>query len=415
MKFETFNLKLFYSKKEFFLFFILLLVIFAVNTFLHYKNYLQFTAEELYETQGQVMAVYPKDTFDIVKIEGENSTFFTKVSKYQGLKVLDKVELIVITEDIKFISYLKGFYAKSFNINKQEYKTLKYKLTSKIYEQHKNEKISELFATLFFANALGGELRDLCATFGISHLVALSGFHLSILGTFIYMGVYYTYSYFHARYCPYRNKKYDTLLVCSFVLFLYVLFTGIVPSLLRAFVMYVLALFFLRMNMKVFSFQTLLIVCLCILALFPRYVFSLSLWFSLCAVFYIFLFLQYFKSLHKVGQFVLFNVWIFLVMNPISHYFFPVTSLAQLFSPLLTLGFTLFYPLELVLHLFGKGAYLDEILEYFINLKPNTYEVFTQVYFFCFYLLISLLSIWYKKVFIVLNVLFVLFSIYLYL
>jgi len=89
--------------------------------------------------------------------------------------------------------------------------------------------------------------------------------------------------------------------------------------------------------------------------------------------------------------------------------------MAQLFSPLLTLGFTLFYPLELVLHLFGQGSYLDAILEYFINLKPNTYEVFTQVYFFYFYVLLSFFSIWYKKVFIVLNVLLVLFSIYLYL
>ena len=414
MKFETFNLKLFYSKKEFLLFFVLILVIFSINTLLHYKNYLQFTEEELYEAKGQIMAVYPKVTFDIVKIEGENSVFFTQVSKIKKLKTLDKVELIVISKNINFLSYIKGFYAKSFIVQKIESSSLKQRLTVKVNNQHKDERVSELFGTLFFANTLGKELRKFCALFGISHLVALSGFHLSILGGFIYFFVYHIYSRFHAKYCPYRNKKYDTFLICSIVLFLYVLFTGIVPSLLRAFVMYVLALFFLRMNMKVFSFQTLLIVCLCILALFPRYIFSLSLWFSLCAVFYIFLFLQYFKSLHKVGQFVLFNVWIFLVMNPISHYFFPVTSMVQLFSPLLTLGFTLFYPLELVLHLFGQGSLLDDVIIAFLNIQVYEYKVFTPAYFFYFFLILSLFSIWSQKIFICLNVLLVLFSIYLY-
>ena len=187
-----------------------------------------------------------------------------------------------------------------------------------------------------------------------------------------------------------------------------------VPSLLRAFVMFIFGFYFLRMNIKLISFETLLITVLFIVAFFPKYMFSLSLWFSICAVFYIFLFLQYFKTLPKVGQFLLFNIWIYLVMNPISHYFFGTTSLAQLFSPVLTVLFTFFYPVEAFLHFIGLGGFLDGLIEWGMGVKTNSYEVFTPIWFFCVYLIFSFLSIWSKKVFVLLNILFILFSSYIY-
>lgn len=244
--------------------------------------------------------------------------------------------------------------------------------------------------------------------------MAISGFHLGILSFVIYGIFYLFYNPIHQRYFPYRNKKFDLLIFTMIILFIYLIYINIVPSFLRAFVMFLFGVYFLRANIKILSFQTLLIVILSILAIFPKLLFSLSLWFSVAGVFYIYLFIQYFKNLNKYIAFFLFNIWIYLAMNPITHYFFGTTSLVQLFSPIFTIGFSLFYPLELLLHSVRLGGLLDFIIEKWLSSKPPSYEVFTPLWFFFLYIFTSLLAIIYKHAFISLNFLFIIFNIYLY-
>lgn len=204
------------------------------------------------------------------------------------------------------------------------------------------------------------------------------------------------------------------MLLTAVVLFAYLLFTSLIPSFLRAFVMFILGLFLLRSHIKLFSFETLLISTLLIVALFPSYIFSISLWFSIAGVFYIFLFLEYFKTLPKVGQFFLFNAWIYLAMNPITNYFFGTTSYLQLFSSFLTIGFTVFYPLMAVLHLLGYGGIFDSHLLELFTVEAYSSEEFTPLWFLSIYVLFSLLSIKKKAFFVVLNVLLVGFTCYIF-
>jgi competence protein ComEC len=174
--------------------------------------------------------------------------------------------------------------------------------------------------------------------------------------------------------------------------------------------MFIFGLYFLRSNIKILSFQTLLIVVLFIIAIFPKLLFSLSLWFSVAGVFYIYLFIQYFKNLNKYVAFIFFNIWIYLAINPITHYFFGTTSLVQLFSPLFTVGFSLFYPLELFLHFVGFGGILDSVIKMWLLSRPETYEVFTPLWLFISYLVISFFAISSQKMFILLNIVALLFN-----
>jgi len=101
-------------------------------------------------------------------------------------------------------------------------------------------------------------------------------------------------------------------------------------------------------------------------------------------------------------------------MNPVSHYFFLNTSLEQLYSPILTILFSLFYPIELFLHIIGYGGLLDTYILSFLSLSVNSIDIVILTPYFIYYIFISLLSIWYRYIFILLNISFILFNLYLY-
>lgn len=304
------------------------------------------------------------------------------------------------------------FY-KPFYIQKEQ--TFKDKIIKNIENNHQDEKIIELFNALFLAVPVSKELRDVITAYGIAHVVALSGFHLVVLSFVIYWILYFPYKFFQDRYFPYRNRKLDILLITIAILFYYLILTDIVPSLLRAFVMFCLSIYLLRSNIKILSYMTLFYTFLIVIAFYPKYIFSIGFWFSIFAVFYIYLFIQYFKNYNKWLLFIFFNIWMFLIFNPIVHYYFPQTSYEQFYSIPITIFFNFFYPAEIFAHIFGFSNYFDKYLKIFIEHKIYVYEVFTPLYFYILYLFVSFLSIWSKKAFIILNILMIGFNIYMYL
>ncbi len=410
------SLKLISSKKDFLLLLFIILFIFLFNILYEYSKYKDLVEEEIYTGNFRVLNIYDKNDFVILKLKNNNFSFYTSINNNQEIKKYDKINIALITVKIDFFSYLKGFYSKSlyFDILKNT-ENFKSKIHKRINYSHEHIELQELFNALFLAISTSSKLRDVFTNYGISHLIAISGFHLAIIFFVLYWILYFPYSYFHQKYFPYRNKKFDIIVFILVFLFFYLLLTSFVPSLLRAFIMFVLGIIFLRSNIKVLSFQTLLLTFFLICSLFPKYLFSISLWFSLIGVFYIFLYIQYFKNLQKVFSFIFFNIWIFLVFNAIIHYFFSNTTYEQLLSPLITLVFTLFYPIELFLHFIGYGSFLDEYLLSFINYKMISFEVSTSLWFFCLYIVTSIYAVFDRRAFIFLNVLLVGFNIYLYL
>lgn len=410
------SLQLINSKKEFSLLLLFISSIFLLNILYEYNKYKDLKEEELYYSKFQIINIYDKKEFYVLKLKRNDLLFFTSINKELKLNKLDFINLAIDTRAISFIDFLKGFYAKTLFIDNLSFEnSFKKSLFDKINMQHETLKTKELFSALFLAIPISKENREIYTNFSISHLIAISGFHLGILAFISYWLIYYPYSFFHKRYFIYRNKKSDIVLLTIFILLFYLYLSDIVPSLLRSFIMFFLAFIFLRSNIKVLSFQSLFITFLIIISLFPKYLFSISLWFSLLGVFYIFLYLQYFKTLPKILSFIFFNFWIFFVFNPIVHFFFYNTSWEQLLSPFLTLVFTIFYPFELFLHLVSYGALLDSYILDLLEYKMSVYEVKTPILLFVVYIFVSFYSIINTYAFIVLNILLVLFNLYLYL
>ncbi|MCG3652046.1 ComEC/Rec2 family competence protein [Aliarcobacter butzleri] len=395
----------------FILFFALL-----INILLEYGKYLEFIDEEVFETKVEVLNIYEKNDKDILKLKSSNFEFFTNMPKNEEIKRFDLLNILIVSRNIDFIDYLKGFYTKTIYFDElQKEQTFKDKIIKNIENNHQDEKIIELFNALFLAVPVSKELRDVITAYGIAHVVALSGFHLVVLSFVIYWILYFPYKFFQDKYFPYRNRKLDILLITIAILFYYLILTDIVPSLLRAFVMFCLGIYLLRSNIKILSYMTLFYTFLIVIAFYPKYIFSIGFWFSIFAVFYIYLFIQYFKNYNKWLLFIFFNIWMFLIFNPIVHYYFPQTSYEQFYSIPITIFFNFFYPAEIFAHIFGFSNYFDEYLKIFIEHKIYVYEVFTALYFYILYLFVSFLSIWSKKAFIILNILMMGFNIYMYL
>ena len=394
---------------------LVLIIILLINISIEYSKYQELIDDEVYETKVKVLNIYPKKDYNILRLSSLNFDFFTNIDKSESVEKLDILNILILSKNISFLDYLKGFYAKSIIFKKIEKQSgFKDEIIKKIDSNHEDNITKELFQALFLAIPISKELRDICTNYGISHLIALSGFHLGVLSFVIYWIFYFPYTYLHKKYFLYRNKKYDLLLVSISFLFFYLILTNVVPSLLRAFVMFVFAIFLLRYNIKLFSYTTLFIVFLIVISLFPKYFFSLGFWFSIIAVFYIFLFLQYFSKLNKYLQIVLFNLWMFLIFNPIVHFYFPQTSYEQFLSPLITILFTFFYPFEIFAHIFDFAIYFDGFIKKFLYWDMYVYNVETPFYFFIVYLMFSLASIFYKKAFWVLNIMMIIFNLYLY-
>ena len=104
----------------------------------------------------------------------------------------------------------------------------------------------------------------------------------------------------------------------------------------------------------------------------------------------------------------------FLIFNPIVHFYFPQTSYEQFLSPLITILFTFFYPFEIFAHIFDFAISFDGFIKKFLYWDMYVYNVETPFYFFIVYLMFSLASIFYKKAFWVLNILMIIFNLYLY-
>ena len=394
---------------------LVLITILLINISIEYSKYQELIDDEVYETKVKVLNIYPKKDYNILRLSASNFDFFTNIDKSESVEKLDILNILILSKNISFLDYLKGFYAKSIIFKKIEKQSgFKDEIIKKIDSNHEDNITKELFQALFLAIPISKELRDICTNYGISHLIALSGFHLGVLSFVIYWIFYFPYTYLHKKYFLYRNKKYDLLLISISFLFFYLILTNVVPSLLRAFVMFVFAIFLLRYNIKLFSYTTLFIVFLIVISLFPKYFFSLGFWFSIIAVFYIFLFLQYFSKLNKYLQIILFNLWMFLIFNPIVHFYFPQTSYEQFLSPLITILFTFFYPFEIFAHIFDFAIYFDGFIKKFLYWDMYVYNVETPFYFFIVYLMFSLASIFYKKAFWVLNILMIIFNLYLY-
>ncbi|MEY3002204.1 MAG: hypothetical protein RLZZ428_579 [Pseudomonadota bacterium] len=398
--------KLFLDSRTFIITLSALAFILIFRLFIEYQAYQKFIIKPFYFTSVTVVKSDQKvknaQTYQVLKVTSDEGLhFYTTLYEDQKLEHRRLRLQIFPDTQIRFIDYLGTFYVKS-RIRDRELlaDTAKDTLVKKVQAQHDNSAIASFYNAIFFATPLQERLREKVSLLGISHLVALSGFHLGILWGLVYSVLLVLYKPLQQRFFPYRYALIDVGIVTIVSLGYYVWFVGVPDSLLRSYAMVLVGWFVLLLGIELLSFTFLTTIVMALMVLFPSLILSLGFILSVAGVFYIFLLLQYTKTLNvKVVSLVVIPFGIFILMLPIVHTFFAQISGYQLLSPLLSLVFIPFYPLVIVLHLFGFGGLLDGVLEALFSLPQGGKEVLLPLWFTLVYSGLSLGAIWVRKLF----------------
>jgi len=409
---DELKLSLFSRKRESFALILFLAILFSFNIFLKYEQFQDFKSSKYFKASATVLSQYIKTTkkgkkYTVLKLKTNNSLKFYGISWQQNLKNMqnDIIKLKINTKKISFYKYLKGFFAPVYGMKIISPNVgLKQKISTIIQNEHKNRSIKELFSALFLGTSLQKNLRKKIQILGISHLVAISGFHLGVLSAILFFILTPFYRFFQDKFFPYRNLRLDLMIVTLFILFGYLYLVGFMPSLIRAYTMLIIVYILYIRHIEIISFQTLALTTVLLLSFFPNLLFSISFWFSISGVFYIFLFLKYCSFLKPWQIIILLNFWVYLMMQPIVHAIFGLFSLYQIYSPILSMLFILFYPLELFLHIINQGDLLDGIILKLFSIKATIVQIKTPLWFLILFIFFSLFSV-YKKIFLYILVL----------
>ena len=413
--------KLFLNLKEFWLTVLILIVLLLTRLFFLYQEYSEFKEKPFYYTDVQVIQAYEKWSEDkyhtILKLYAPSLdlSFFSR-TKVPVKEIGSSLRLKLFPDErMTFFDYLgTSFMFSSVNEIYNDKRSMKNKALLFVEEQHENSMVASFYKAIYFATPLDKNLRKQVSSLGVSHLIALSGFHLAILSTLLFFLLRPVYRIFQQRYFPYRFDLHDVGLIVLLLLAFYVWFVDAPPSLLRSYGMMLMGWILLVLGMELLSFTFLTTIILLLLVTFPKMLLSLAFWFSVVGVFYIFLLLQHFAKLNKYLMTLLISFGIFILMLPIVHMVFPVVNPLQLTSPFLSLLFSLFYPISMSLHLLGVGGLLDDLLLKLFTLKiEDTIFSVTTAYGIA-YLLLSVLAIFSKKTFYFLFLLALFFTIWLF-
>ncbi|WP_394908356.1 ComEC/Rec2 family competence protein [uncultured Helicobacter sp.] len=396
-----------HTKAQWLLFLALCLIVFLGNLALEYSHYRALDSDTPIIIHGQVIAQYTKTSpktnqpYEVLKVRTESGEIFYTTSK-EDIKNLLHAYVRIYGKSAKcsFWQYLQSCLITSFSLSLESTRDYRNSLRTFIDSQHTDSLLGAFYKTLYIADFLPKELRDISNTLGIAHLIAISGFHLGILSLVLGFSLGLIYKRVH-RFFPYRNSFFDIGFITIVVLFGYLVLLSFSPSFLRAWVMACIGFVMVYQGIKILHFSFLFMVGILCISFFPRLLFSIGFFLSFFGVFYIYLFLHYFtfSSRSLVFKFVLFpimfNIIIFANMLILVHFFFPYFSLYTIISIPLTLVFTIFFPASVVAHLLGFGGIFDVPLHMLFSLNLDSIEVFAPIWLFVSYLTLSLLAMRY--------------------
>ncbi len=331
-----------------------------------YSNFKELQRFDTAEIRAEVLNHYVKTKaqrrYGVLKLQSEGVIFYTTGSAH--LKNLQgrTIDLLIWPSRLSFLEYLRGFYVHSALLGVAPELSTKERLNRLIAKAHHSKWMAELYGALFTASPMNPNLRNALSALGVSHLLAISGFHLGLLSLFVYGILYGPYRLAQSRYFPYRHRNRDLFVATAVILGLYLLILGWIPSLIRAFAMLLVGYILYDRGLKVISMQTLFVSILGLLALWPQLFFTLGFWLSVAGVYYIFLLLHYFSGYSKIVLSVMIAAGVYLMMLPFSLSIFESFSLWHPLSIVWSLLFILFYPLVLLLHVIGYGDILDLLL-----------------------------------------------------
>ncbi|WP_298783152.1 ComEC/Rec2 family competence protein [uncultured Campylobacter sp.] len=376
------KLQLFYRKREILYFLLILLGILSINLGVKFYELKEFRAKNYAFYDAQLLNAYAKTnergrTYTVLKLKTADFTLYTTAGLGREFHRFARVNIGIVTKNVKFLDFLKQrFYAPNFKISAETAPSgAKWCAISFVRAQHEDEMTADLYSALYFATEISKPLRASVTNWGIAHIISISGFHLGIIFSTVFLLAMPIYRYFQDRYFPYRSAKRDLSVFVIVLMSGYLFVLDFTPSFLRSLAMCCVGFYLAMRNFYVLKFTNLFLTIALLLAFFPHLAFSIGFYFSCLGVLYIFLYLHHFAPKFKLWQnVILFNLYVWLSMNVAVYYFFPTASLQQLSVMPLGYVFVIFYPLSIFLHLFGLGGALDTPLLAFLNFALPSFQ-----------------------------------------
>ncbi len=399
------KIELFSNRKEKLSAVLLAIVLFTIHLGWYYDRYRKFVSSQYRYLSAEVQSVSKKSgrtgVYWLLKLKADGLPDFYTSYRGTSIKPGEIVRLQIFpSKKISFVDFMKGFYVRSRIVEKSgERKSLRYLLAKGIEAQHEDGRIASFYQAIFLALPMDRILREKISRLGISHLAALSGYHLGILWAMVYGFLFPFYSMLHKKRMPWRHSLFDMGIVCLFILGLYVWLTGTPHSLLRSYAMLLLAWVAILGGVELVSFQLLSTVALSLIVIFPHLLFSLGFWLSVSGVYYIYLLLRHYGAFdRKLLTILIIPVGIYILMVPLVHSIFETSSIWQILSPVLSLLFVLFYPVMLFMHFVGMGNLCDTCLSRLFDLPVEFHSSLIPVSVLIFYLMLSILAARYRLV-----------------
>ncbi len=405
-----------FDRSSMLIFVFITLFIFLFSLLIEYHNYTKMLEFSTFVSDAKVISQKSKSkntkTYYILKLKLANGkTAYVKESAYIRDLVGRKVRVTLFIKELSFYAFMRGTFYNAHIFKIYRNLSAKERVSKAIKALHVEPNIGEVYSALYTASPISSELREKVSALGVSHLIAISGYHLSLLAGFIFLLIKYPYSFFQSRYFAYRNRNRDIFIIATVLLFTYAYFLDFSASVLRAYAMMIIGYIIYDRGMKLISMQTLLVSVMLLIAFIPSLLFSLGFWLSVSGVFYIVLFMRYFEHLHVGLIFVLLHIWLYLSMLPLSVYIFSNFSEYHFLSIALTMLFNLFYPLSILAHLLGFSTLFDGALLSLLNFDTKPLKLEISSSFMAIYFLLSLLATRYKSAFYLLVFILLLFFI----
>lgn len=323
-----------------------------------------------------------------------------------GANSLNKVSPIA-KETLSLIDNYPYLLKPAMSAQISAFTSIRDKVSSYIAKQHEAPLANELYQALFLASPVSKQLRQSIQRYGASHLIAISGYHMGVITFLVFALFAPIFKFIYARYFAYLDYRFGLGVFSFIIVFLYLFIIGFAPSFLRACFMGLFGFYLLVRGISLKSFELFFACVFMLVAIFPELIFSLGFFFSCFGVWLIYIYFNHFKFKSAFINVICLNLYLFFCMIVIVSYFFGFMSFTQIFALGLSLAFVVFYPLAIVLHVFGYGGIFDDSLIDFLNLSftSGTARIDEPLWFLLGFVFLSLLAYRYKPVAIVLPVL----------
>ncbi|EAJ5693104.1 ComEC/Rec2 family competence protein [Campylobacter fetus] len=386
----------------------LCILIFGVNLMLEYFKFESFRDAKYSFINAKIIQNYEKqgknNSYFILKLKSNEFTFYTRTKN--KIDFTD-ARVGVISKNLKFKEYLKNsFFLPNFKIEPQK-SSLSFtdNVQNSIENQHENPKLKELYSALYIASPINKDLRANVTNWGIAHIIAISGFHLSLIFAFIFFIVKPVVRPLQSRYFPYVNINFHLSIFIFILMGFYLYILDFTPSFLRSYIMGVFGFLLLSRGLSIFKFGNLCLTILIAVAFSPKLLFSIEFYFSCLGVFFIFLYIHHFgdkndlKSRLKIALHTLYlEIFVFGAMNIPVYYFFTSASLYQLSVIPLAYVFVVFYPLSIILHFFNLGGIFDSQMLAFLEFANKQSDIFIPFWIFVFFNFLLIPAIKFKSI-----------------